>query len=713
MMEFFRPLQQQRDATILKAYVPEILPLFVDIVCATDFNGTPLNFLDQLEMLIAWLGSSIPEYEAALLQAKTHLEKEKTKIITTTQRREGSEADLTSHYLNKGDFVWIPLVEREPLLPGIQPMFGMLQQLRVNVQFNSKSNANDRLYIQHFSDESSTNDADVPPTVKAAKHLAKKLAHLESHTPLIINCSFDQPYTVIGESLEAGIAAALFTELLQLLEFRDEYAVRKNVAITGRINQEGTLLSVDEDGLRLKIEACAYSSVKYLVVPKQQEDIAKELAGRLAESTHNSSSPQSDIIHPVSQLEIIGISNLEDIFLSRRLTDSRRVPGMKRTARKVWRARRTIAALVVITLLAVIAKMMYGPLDKNPVTLVAEGTTLSAQNKGGDTIATIEVGKATAKLIGDMGTRRGCLYDVDADGVKEIIWGTAEQDRVDGKSFVNCRTVGQDTNRWSVELTRSLDFPFKRAESAETRFVFQRLLVGDLDANGSTEVYISTSHHLFQSIFLKVDATTGGELGCYVNVGGLAPFDSVDLDGDGIVELLLGGANNALHKAVLVALDPRFIDGHSPLTPEYALNGIPPARERAYVSIPRNSIVEAAGSPQSWLITEEVTHQPSNKTITITVRDVAHIVGNVSTIIHFGYDLLPQSPLQTASDFDLLVDSLLALRKIRSKPDEEYWKEYVKGIQYWNDERFVNKPVFARVHSSPSDSLSSERIQHK
>ena len=76
--------------------------------------------------------------------------------------------------------------------------------------------------------------------------------------------------------MEGGMAAGIVCRLLRALEHKEEYAVADNVAITGRIDESGRLLPVDEAGLRVKVEACVYSPVGVLVVPKEQEDICRK-----------------------------------------------------------------------------------------------------------------------------------------------------------------------------------------------------------------------------------------------------------------------------------------------------------------------------------------------------------------------------------------------------------------------------------------------------
>ena len=74
-----------------------------------------------------------------------------------------------------------------------------------------------------------------------------------------------------------------------------------------------------------------------------------------------------------------------------------------------------------------------------------------------------------------------------------------------------------------------------------------------------------TSHHLaeFPNQFVLLDGKTGINKGEYWHSGFLSLINTMDLDRDGIDEILLGQVNNGRKCATLVVLDPRKVSGAS------------------------------------------------------------------------------------------------------------------------------------------------------
>ncbi|MEK9139034.1 MAG: hypothetical protein AAB393_18095, partial [Bacteroidota bacterium] len=475
--EFLEPLLA--DTTFLSAYAAELLPQLASLIINTRFAGTSLGFLDRLSSLLGNLQSSLPPSSAQgnLQQAVSHLESERRQILQWLKER---EIGSPSAHQPKTEAVWIPLVEREHLLSGVEPRFATLQQLRVEVRFASKPTDEDELHVEQFAATDGADRKHLKNALEAAKHLLKTFARIEVKQRLIVHCSFAEQGMVVGESLEAGLAAALFTELLRLYQYREEYTLRNDVAITGRIDEHGNLLPVDEAGFRLKIEACSYSWIKYLIVPQgQQGSSPKQNNVTLSDvptvSQVGTESKGDTGTDTPAHVEVVPIPSLADLFYNRRLTDSWRVPRTKQVARKLWKHHRPIAATVFVLLLLVIGKMWYGPIDKEPVGLEFEGRVMRAVNKHGGIIQEIEVGERTVDAA--QNRRVAELFDTDNDGHLEVIWGRPTSYTPTETGTVFCQTVGENSLSWKYELYRELNFP-NRQEAADHRFDFRRLLVG-------------------------------------------------------------------------------------------------------------------------------------------------------------------------------------------------------------------------------------------
>ncbi|HUQ91467.1 MAG TPA: helix-turn-helix domain-containing protein, partial [Bryobacteraceae bacterium] len=136
-------------------------------------------------------------------------------------------------------------------------------------------------------------------------------------------------------------------------------------------------------------------------------------------------------------------------------------------------------------------------------------------------------------------------------------------------------------------------------------------------------------HHTeYPAVLLVVDGK-GKQRGEFWHAGHLNSLRTLDLDGDGVVELLAGGVQHGAEQAVLVVLDPRRIEGAAQLEPAahpLQLQKMSKGTEKVVVYFPRTalnrtqdqfnflneleivnglmqaSVYEHLGPPQSYLI---------------------------------------------------------------------------------------------------------------
>jgi hypothetical protein len=284
------------------------------------------------------------------------------------------------------------------------------------------------------------------------------------------------------------------------------------------------------------------------------------------------------------------------------------------------------------------------------------------------------------------------LYDLTGDGRNEICWAQNDAS-TEPSDLVACKKVGAEEPLWRFPLHLSASFPGKPAVTP-TGFNAHGLKIGDLNADGRPEVYVTTTHRpYFPSVLLQLDARTGTEMGRYVHPGNLkAGPRAVDLEGDGIQEVLIGGHTNAYHQAAFIVLDPRRVQGHGPVTPAYRVSGLPPAAERAYVRIPRTKI----GKAQDAFITVADINLRSGDRIEVQVEE-GSLEKNQSRYkpdfrLYFESTLQPQA-VGTSSRHDQLADSLAQRDLIESVPDAEYFQQFRTRLQYWTGSEWSSEPT--------------------
>jgi hypothetical protein len=204
--------------TFFPAYAPELLPQLSKSIIETDFTGTNLNCLERCIKILERIENDQPTIanSSEFKQAQQHLKAESDKIQHRIKSKNVEELEgYTRKKFNVGS-VWIPMVEREQFLTAVNPLFASLQKLNIEAIFSKKEAVADKLHIKQLSHKDESGESELLNTVEAARYLLGKFAHIKNGKRITINCSFNNPTFVEGQSLQAGLAAGLFTELLHL-----------------------------------------------------------------------------------------------------------------------------------------------------------------------------------------------------------------------------------------------------------------------------------------------------------------------------------------------------------------------------------------------------------------------------------------------------------------------------------------------------------------
>lgn len=495
-----------------------------------------------------------------------------------------------------------------------------------------------------------------------------------------------------GGSANLAIAGLFYCAVLQSTDQREQFHLAGKIAITGDLDEKGETLPVDAATLGEKVQTVFFSTMEYLVVPKSQlvaaENAVEELARR----------------YPNRRLTVIGVRHLREIFYDRRLAVRRRAGIARHLARTAWRKRFTVMGLAtILALTLIIGKLLYGPLDKNPRVGVFAGESLLIKNKKGDVVDEIFVGPATVQRANSpgydnelQGLHYVAFFDVDGDSLNEVFWLQWNDEKTAQPGMICCKSVGEDTLRWSISLRRTLNFP-RKPDVKSDYFYPKQIVAGDFDGDGRGELFVNSSQDFFPALVMKLEASTGRELGHYVHVGQLNAMKMADLDQDGITEILLCGINNAFRKACLVVLDPRFIAGHSPWAGDYELTGYSAGLEKNYVLIPRTAVGDAFAEESKNNIALALFLEQARRNFFLLIRDASGPTPPLSSrqimlYGYFGFDLRVQG-FGTHDDYDLVAEKLQREGRLRRMPDFAYFEEYRKTMLYWDGAAWRNEPV--------------------
>jgi hypothetical protein len=583
----------------------------------------------------------------------------------------------------------VPVVERPPDVTSAGEWVGSLRRI-VLTPLGAARGGTDEIHLDValFGTEASQEQALRQP-VAAARRLIGTGQPKKRIPFLRAQISLEGETTMLqGSSANLALAALLYCAALDGATERDTYRVETSSVITGALDENGRVLPVDAASIPAKTAATFFSAAATMVVPREQQAIFEENLSLLQKK------------YPHRVLTLLGIERIEELFFDRRITLHRRFSLPHQMVRKTWKWRRSVAALLIVGLVLAVAKLLYGPIDRVPVDYKLSGEDLIIMNRGKEMLEKIPVGARTVENFrttpATLADHLPCaIADVDDNRSQDIIWiELAEWGSLYGT--VLCKEFGSDIPRWSYKLQRDLSFPLL-AETMNRDFVPSDVIVDDFDGNGTSEVLVVYRHESFPGVVQMLDAISGREIGHYLHTGQFADVQTIDLDGDGVKEIILAGVNNAFRQACLVVLDPRDLNGRSPSTEEYRPDGYERANEKEYALIPYTVVGMAYRHLSKYNMCVKFNHSTDSRILTVQVIDVQVTSGRGDCVLptatiwlRFGYDLRFQS-LFTGDDFDTLFYDLIGEGRIPDITRREALMDFGNGIRYLEAERWVER----------------------
>jgi hypothetical protein len=211
-----------------------------------------------------------------------------------------------------------------------------------------------------MSDDVSAGTVAFDAALQAANRWLARDPHVAARTHTTLRLQ-DVSGVIDGPSLGLAIAALCVTHTMSQLAMRNQFRIPQNVALTGALDSDGRVHSVD--GIPEKITRAFFSPVEYVAVPAGLEKEAAHVIGKL------------NARYPLRALGVIPLRNLDDLFSQRRLVSDYTVPLPLHIAHQAGRMPRwalTSALIVVLFFVAMSSMWYYYPLtrfwlDKAPV----------------------------------------------------------------------------------------------------------------------------------------------------------------------------------------------------------------------------------------------------------------------------------------------------------------------------------------------------------
>ena len=566
--------------------------------------------------------------------------------------------------------VYIPVLERS----GNTGSFGRLRKIQVEVIGESRSREYELRPTFGVIGARSANLVKEVATA-AGNFLKKSISNPRYWTGTAI-FELGQAWHA-GRSANAALAASFYCEMLRAENKREYFGLNPGIAITGDVDEFGTVMEVDEKSLKKKIEAAFYSWIQILVVPIGQLEEASEQVEKLQAK------------YPERKLIVKGIGHIKDLFYDRRLTFHQRTSLPRYAAQEIWKRKNSAAFItIMVVLLLVISGLLYGPIDKNPSLVELEGNYMVLKNERGSIIDRIDVGEDFVKYHDEKGSF-SVLYnlsDVDKDGVNDVIWAERSGANNRKEMVVNAWSVQQKKVIWEKELSPEFSFNEQPEILDGTMIPLEMLSV---DINGENRIYLHTSSTLFfPNMIYTLNTATGEVLDEYLHTGRILDMATVDLDEDGTEELIYTGVNNAFWSAFIGVLEAGRTGGQSPHTDAYKAENFDPADEKYYVLIPKTAVGQYYSKVEKYTYARRLRIDNERKLISVQVSETRRSIRDdfVSAYIipTFNYDIKLVG-VGTSDLYDIIAKDLFKEGHIPFIPDQEYFEGFTDSLVYLKD----------------------------
>ncbi|HKK25065.1 MAG TPA: hypothetical protein VJ941_05525, partial [Gracilimonas sp.] len=491
-----------------------------------------------------------------------------------------------------------------------------------------------------------------------------------------------------GRSSEVASVIMAYSEILRYQNSREKFQPEESVAVTGTIENELTIGSVDKDGIKAKAEAAFFSWIKCLVVPaSQRQKFVEEVDGL---SKH----------YPKRELTIIGLEEPEAFFYDRRLSRYQKDSVTKHTAKRMWRNKFSVAGVAIIcSLVFLIGWISYGPLDKNPVLGIFEGGKLKLYNTDEILITSLKVGD-TNRLYREINNNNNThplvqFFDLDQDGINEVFWHQIRYDGISENNRLMAWSVTGDSLLWETGLTFNVNYPNK-SEIIENQYTIREFLITNNSAGHPRIVANTSMLTYFPTLILMIDLFTGAIEKKYSHPGYFRDMDLLDVTGDETAEIIATGVNNAFRSAVISVLELDKLKGRAPSNEEYMVEGFEPANHLHYILVPKTIVGENHGASSRFNSGSAIDILPSDTLMNFYITDSQTPIDDSQYLPMIVLTMNQQfKPLGIGTDdrYDVLARRLYEEERIPIIPDFEYFEAFKDSLLYWDGENSEFKAI--------------------
>ena len=362
-------------------------------------------------------------------------------------------------------------------------------------------------------------------------------------------------HRLTGESMGLAFALVAYTQLLKSEAHRVERFNSAEVAVTGILDDKGTLQPVNDATLAVKVSRTFFSHIRYLVVPESNLETARQEISRL----------QAE--YPRRQLLLVGVRSLADVVTDLNIIRSERVCIGQWVGKQA--AKYSRMTKVQVPMLAVLAYLMLCLIypnawiffDDNPafVRPVIESGTIEVFNADSTRLWKYQFPNVFNGNFAETQIQTMMMAtDMDRDGDNEVLAIALNENDVEENAWLY--VFGKEGN---FLFRRYLAFPNEYPGDTDST-TYHGFAICPVRLKDTTYILTIATQILPARCHIRLWDANGDSLFWYIQAGGAQFRMTRDIDLDGSEEMIFSAFNNRLGCATFFALNLSTKSGCSP-----------------------------------------------------------------------------------------------------------------------------------------------------
>ncbi len=481
-----------------------------------------------------------------------------------------------------------------------------------------------------------------------------------------------------GNSLGVALTIAFIERLSLIYNLPYITRIKGNIAVTGGVDEKGNIISVSSEICRMKAELVFFSDIDTFLVPKADEEHARNKIAELYKS------------YPNRKLNLVAVEGINDLLNRRNLIDIKKQPVIVRAAKGIMK--NWIVSAMAVILLAVLSFLGIYNHDDNPFTYELEQNQIVIKNKynrslweidyqgGGEYIKKMKWAPALETYFR--------ILDVNGDGKNEVLFCYQSN----SKYSSSATSDGLVLFNWKGEILWRRGFDknvISKRECLTAPYNFQ--IFDTLRVNNKPCVLCCSNNvNSYASAAYVLDLTDNKIMSDTLwSPGFINDIRVLKEVNDNKKEILILSCNNSFQKNCLTRLRFNEFKGQLPVTNDYKFLNVRDAKVMSCFLFPNSDYNSFSKQRMNGTVYRSLTVSKETKTIRFSINEDSYeILGKVFYNWHYDTN---EFEISIGNDFRVMRDSLVAHGELPLPytDTKEYREKLRKQILAWDGDKFI------------------------